>query len=63
MKTIDQLSKSGLRKRRQHIMTMPLTPVRAEKIRQIEAREWELYREENPPVKAPANFFVREEEW
>lgn len=63
MKTIDQLSESGLRKRRRHLMTMPMTPERIELIRKIEAREWELYRAKNPPIKTPPNFIEKDEDW
>lgn len=63
MKSIDQLSASGLRKRRKHLMTMPLTPERRAHIKQIEVREWALYREKNPPIKTPANFIEKDEEW
>lgn len=63
MKPIDQLSASGLRKRRKHILTMPLTPERTDQIRAIERREWDLYREKNPPIKTPPNFIERDEEW
>lgn len=63
MKPIEQLSESGLRKRRKHLLSMPLTPERTAQIRQIEAREWELYRQKNPPIKTPPNFIERDEEW
>lgn len=63
MKPIAQLSASGLRKRRKHLLSMPLTPERTAQVRQIEAREWELYREKNPPVKTPANFIEHDLDW
>lgn len=58
MKPIEQLSESGLRKRRKHLMSMPLTPERTAQIRQIDQRLNDICHEDSDFLHPPTYIEV-----
>lgn len=65
MKAIEQLGKRSLEEKLKTIYATPeeLTPEQRALRDRIEARLWELYVEQHPPVHTPANFIEDKEEW